>query len=71
MLVGGFSFNHLGKNEFVNGKDYPIMESFNHLEKYESQLGFLFPNIPNILGKKNIFQTTNQLYINAGYMELS
>ena len=30
-------------------------------EKYESQLGISFPNIPNIWKNKKMFQTTNQL----------
>ena len=34
-----------------------LVGAFNPSEKYESQLGLLFP----INGKKNMFQTTNQM----------
>ena len=36
-----------------------LVGGFDHLEKYESQLGLLFP----IYGKIQMFQTTNQYYM--------
>jgi hypothetical protein len=49
--------------EFVNGKDDIPYKLWNPSEKYERQLGSLFPIFPNtsIWKNKKVSQTTNQL----------
>ena len=70
MLVGGFSFNHLGKMSSSMGRIIPlwkVLTTSKNMKVSWDSYSQIFP----IYWEKKIFQTTNQLYINAGYMELS